>query len=112
MVLSAELREGEASRRGVQYEVANGVCTPNLGEKTFLVTTGEGVSKVVTAQVCEVNKPFLSVRKVVAGGNRVVFDQEGSYIEDKTTGERMRMEEKNGMQILKAWTRSSGSGTF
>ena len=41
----------------------------------------------ITAQVCEVNKPLLSVRKVMAGGSRVVLDEDGSYIESKATGE-------------------------
>ena len=35
MVASAELKEGPAARQGVQYEVANGVRIPNLGEKSW-----------------------------------------------------------------------------
>ena len=35
-IMSAETKEGMASRRGVQYEVANGVKIPNLGEKRFV----------------------------------------------------------------------------
>ena len=31
MVESVEVVEGEASKKGVQYEVANGVRIPNLG---------------------------------------------------------------------------------
>ena len=57
--------------------------TPNMGEKRFTVTTHEGPSRGITTQVCDVDNPPLSVRKVVAGGNRVVFDVAGSYIEDK-----------------------------
>ena len=34
-LLSIELKEGAASRRGTEYEVANGVRIPNLGEKKF-----------------------------------------------------------------------------
>ena len=41
MLTSIELKEGEAFRRGVQYEVANGILIPNLGEKSF-VAVGEG----------------------------------------------------------------------
>ena len=40
-------------------------------------------------------------------GNRVVFDQEGSYIEDKVNGEQMQLMEGQGMYVLKIWTRSS-----
>ncbi|MDA8583692.1 hypothetical protein N9L68_05645 [bacterium] len=103
MISSVERKEGPASRRGVSYEVANGVRIPNLGEKRFSGSSDEGVERTLTAQVCDVNKALLSVRKVVAAGNRVVFDNGGSYIEDKSTGERMWMTEQNGMYMLKMW---------
>ena len=59
------------------------------------------------AQVCDVNKALLSVAKTVKMGNRVVFEDEGSYIEDKTTGERMYLEERGGMYMLKLWVRKN-----
>jgi hypothetical protein len=100
---SIELKEGAASRRGTEYEVANGVRIPNLGEKRFVAYTEEGSMRSITAQVCEVNKPLLSVRKVMAGGSRVVFDEDGSYIESKATGERTWLKEQGGMFMLKMW---------
>ena len=107
MILSAEIREGPASRRGVEYQVANGVRNPNLGEKRFIGVTSEGISRRLTAQVCDVNQGLLSVSRVARGGSRVVFDSDGSYIEDKTTNERIHLEERNGMYMLKLWTRRS-----
>ena len=41
----------------------------------------------MVAAVTEVDDALLSVSKVVRAGNRVVFDQSGSYIEHKTSGE-------------------------
>jgi hypothetical protein len=108
MLSSVETKEGEASRRGVQYEVANGIRIPNLGEKKFKGHTEEGMVRNLTAQVCEVNKALLSVRKVVQAGNRVVFDTEGSFIEDKTTGQKMWLKEENGMYMLRMWVKSGG----
>ena len=96
MINSAETKAGQGSRRGVRYEVANGVRIDNLGEKKFIATSEEGVSRNITAQVCEVNKGLLSVHKIVQQGNRVVFDKQGSYIEDSNTGDRMHLAEKNG----------------
>ena len=46
-----------------------------------MATSDEGISRTVTAQVCEVNKGLMSVHKLVANGNRVVFEKNGSYIE-------------------------------
>ena len=84
---SVETREGPAHKRGVKYEVASKTMIPNLGEKKFEAITDEGLSRSITAQVCDVNKALLSVQKVVKAGNRVVFEEEGSYIESKGTGE-------------------------
>ena len=42
--------EGEASRRGVQYEVMNGIRIQNLGEKKFRGYTSEGIVRNLTAQ--------------------------------------------------------------
>ena len=52
------------------------------------------------------NKALLSVAKVVAAGNRVVFDSDGSYIEDKATKERMWLKESAGMYMLKVWVKT------
>ena len=48
--------EGQASRRGVLYEVANGTQIPNEGEKRFIAVTEEGVEKRLVLQVCDVNQ--------------------------------------------------------
>ncbi len=45
----------------------------------------------------------MSVSKVAAQGNRVVFDDDGSYIEDKTSGEITWMEQVGGMYLLKMY---------
>ena len=105
MVSAVKLREGPASKRGVLYETANGETIPNLGEKQFVAESEEGMKKRITAQVADVNKGLLSVKKIVAAGNRVVFD-ENSYIEDKGTGEKMWLTEAQGMYMLKMWVKS------
>ena len=105
MLSSVELKEGEASRKGVQYEVASGTLIPNLGEKRFVAVAENGEVRKMTAQVCEVNKALLSVSKVVNAGNRVVFEAEGSYVEDRTTMERMYLKEVGGMYMIKMWVK-------
>ena len=56
------------------------------------------------------NKGLLSVRRMVQAGNRVVFDQAGSYVEDRTTGDRMYMAERGGMYMLKLWVKNPFHG--
>ena len=51
----------------------------------------------VIAQVSEVTKPLAAVREILKGGNRVVLDDEASYIESKTTKKRIPIKRENGM---------------
>ena len=105
---SLALQEGEAKRKGVQYEVADGILIPNLGEKAFVAVGEEGSLRRMKVQVCDVNKALLSVRRVTQAGNRVVFEENSGYIEDVQTGEKMWLKEKDGMYILKLWVRKDG----
>ena len=103
MLRSVETKEGAASRRGVEYEIATGELIPNLGEKRFQAVSQEGVTRNITAQVCDVNKALMSVKKVMKAGNRVVFDEDGTYVEDKITGERIWAKDEGGMFMVKLW---------
>ena len=87
------------------YTTADGVEIPNLGEKKFKAISQENVVRSITAQVCDVNKGLLSVSKIVGAGSRVVFDPNGSYIEDLKTGACMNLSARNGMYMLKLWTK-------
>ena len=110
MLKSVETTEGKAFKRGVQYEVANGDLVPNLGEKKFTCVGEDGKHRGITAQVCDVNKALLSVRKMVQAGNRVVFDGDGGYIENTMTGDRVHMKEHGGMYVLKLWVQRPFQG--
>ena len=61
--------------------------------------------KSVVVQVCDVHRGLLSVRKITRSGNRVVFDNEGSYIENKSTGEVTRLNDDGGMYELTMWVK-------
>ena len=106
MMMRAATMEGVACKRGVEYEVANGERIPNLGEKRFKGISDDGVTRSITAQVCSVNKALLSVRKIIRAGNRVVFDEDGCYVEDKRTQEKMWMREEGGMFMLRLWVKA------
>ncbi len=53
------------------------------------------------ALVCAVNRALLSVSRMVQAGNRVVYEQNGSCVEDLESGEKMYMYEKGGMYMLR-----------
>ena len=88
---------------GTVYKVANGNNIENEGEKKFVAFTDSGQQKVFNMQVAAVDKPLLSVSGVVKRGNRVVFDPQGSYIENLHTWEITPVYEVNGMYSLPTW---------
>ena len=66
----------------------------------------------MAAAVTDVDDALLSVSKVVKAGNRVVFDDSGSYIENKVTGEVTPLSEQRGLYKLKIWVPKDQSGPF
>ena len=93
-------RETEVSKRGLEYTVANGGKVVNKGEKEVPMITEEGEKASMTFQMADINKPLASVRRMCEAGNRVVFDEEGSYIENKKTGRKTGMQKERGVYVL------------
>ena len=96
---------GETTTKGMQYKVASGSLIPNLREKKFMAVDSNGLERHMVSQVCDVNKPLLSVSKIVQEGNKVVFSKMGSFVEDETSGEKMYMREAGGMYLVKLWVK-------
>ena len=63
--------------------MADGTLIPNLGKKVFVAVGEQGSEKEMRAQVCDVNKALLSVKRATQAGNRVVFDEDGSSVLNK-----------------------------
>eukprot|EP00969_Alexandrium_andersonii_P000119 5376-Alexandrium_andersonii.AAC.2 len=54
-------------------------------------------------QIADVKKPLASVRRICQAGNRVVFDEQGSYIEHKHTGMRTRIDQDDQGYAVALW---------
>ena len=54
----------------------------------------------MTFQCADVTKALGSVSKICSNGNRVVFDDDGSYIENKQSGEILWMKQVGGLYTL------------
>jgi hypothetical protein len=91
--------ETEESRKGIGFVAANGGRMANYGG-TKVEFVKEGKRKSMNFQVTDCKKPLASVSKIVDKGNRVVFDSEGSYIENKATGEIMKLERERGTYVM------------
>ena len=57
----------------------------------------------MSMQVCDVTKPLGSVRAMLQAGNRVIFDEGGSFIENKASGVRANIEDRNGVFVFDLW---------
>ena len=100
----------------MQYEVANGCCIPNRGQKEFVGTwfrddsDGKGISGPFICQVTDVNKNLLSVPKLEEGGYSVYFNgPNDSWIRDGHTGEKMYMNKIGKAYQLSVWVREDAS---
>ena len=90
----------------------HGLGKPSAGTKADTVgIAGVNIDEVMvdktltrpstmTFNVAGVCKPLVSAVKVVEAGNRIVMDAEGSYVENKKTGERMQLRSKKGVFVF------------
>ena len=99
---SVQAVQAESPRSETTFKLADGSTIPHKGNKTFKAVTDSGLEKQLTATITDVVQPLLSVGQVVRSGCRVVFDKQGSYIED-TVGERIPLETRGNMYTLKMW---------
>ncbi len=67
--------------------------------------TDESQEVGMAFQVAKVRGPLGSVRRNCEAGNRVVFHEEGSYIESKTSKKRTKINNVKGVDLLKWWVK-------
>ena len=94
-------RETAMSRRRGYYTAANDTNIYNEGEREIEGFTEEGRNAGMTFQVCAVNGPLGAVRKMCRQGNRVVFDEDGSYIEEKESGTKTKIRDVGESYVLR-----------
>ena len=61
----------------------------------------------MTFQVTDLTKDLGSVSKIVANGNKVVFDGSGSFVENERSREILWMREDNGVCVLDVYVAPS-----
>ena len=103
LVTEYPIVETERSRSGACYASATGEPIPNLGEQKLPMAIEEGSMRAMTFQAAPVAKPLGSVKRICQAGHYVIFDEEGSYIMNKVTGELNWLREQNGNYMLDVW---------
>ena len=65
--------------------------------------TGDWVPIESAVQVAEVKRNLAGAMRIMKAGNRIVLDEEGSFIEDKKTGRQIKMRMENGDFEVDIW---------
>ena len=98
-----KMRETEMSRRGIGFVAANGSSIKSYGEKKIVGYTDNGEAVSMRVQCADVKKVLCSVHKMNMGGNVVVLDSERSYMQNKESGRRTRIEYEDGQYVMYLW---------
>ena len=102
-VNSVEVKPSPGSVRGVQYVAATGAKIKNMGQQLIPFWTNDGVGVSWLFQVAGVNKPLVSVAKLVEDGWKITFDQELSFLHHKKTGKVVKLRKERGVYVVDAY---------
>jgi hypothetical protein len=98
--------ESEEQKAGVKYVAANGKVLEDEGCKILNVVLEDGKERTMKFNLAKVTKPLAAVSQICKAGHRVVMDlegSEGSFIENKATGERTAIYLENGVFVMDVW---------
>ena len=91
------------SLKGLHYVAASGTRIPNKGQQIVRFLTENGTWAQWVFQVAAINKPLVSVSKLIDDGWRVVFDEEASYLKHKKTGNTINIRRERGVFVVDAF---------
>ena len=91
-----EVHESVESWRGENFQSATGEPIPSLGDLRLPLYMREGTVRGMVMKVPPVTKPLGFVKKICQACHTVVFDDEGSFIMNKNTGEVNWLREVDG----------------
>ena len=91
------------------FVAANGTKIKNYGEKKVIGYTDDGEGVSLKMQCADVKKTLGSVHKMDQGGNVVVLDGNRSYMVNKKTMQKTRIQYEDGKYVFSIWVPSKRS---
>ena len=88
------------SRAGLSYRSASGEPIQNLGQTMVRFRNGEHQRCHVPFQLAAVERPLVSVARLVDAGNQVYFGPSGGYIAHLATGRKLPLVREGNSYIL------------
>lgn len=99
--------ESEQQRSGLEYEVANGACIRNEGERRCLMMTQDANGpKRIVFQVADVHKALLSTIRIADAWYECHLGARGGRLLDVHTGETIPIARKGNLYVMKAWVKN------
>ena len=100
-----------ASANNLNFTAANGTEIKNYGLRSIKALTNEGDGVKVDVNVADVKSNLASGMRITQSNNRIVLDSEGSYIENKLSGNKIHIRHENGCFLFDLWVPSKPKST-
>ena len=84
---------------------ADGSPIENLGTMVAMGTSEEGVEMKIDFDLAKVTRPLLSVHKMTSNGHKVIFNEEGGYIQVKGSSTRINLRPEGRLFMLDLWVK-------
>ena len=97
----------QSSKAGINYVAANGTDITNYGQRKIKGYSNEKIPLNVAAQVADVRSNLASAYRMCQAGNRVILDEDGSFIENKKTGKRIKVKMEKGAFEFELWVKKA-----
>ena len=88
------------AKNGIGYRAANGGKILGEGMKGLVLEDEHGQMLKMECKVGQISKALRSVKEMCNEGDRVVFDDDGSYIINKKIGVKTIAHKKNNSYVL------------
>ncbi len=88
------------SKNCVGYTAAAGGRIYEKGKRVPIVKFEAGSTKTMQFKVGKVNKALVSVKEICKAGNGVIFDDDGSYMQNERIGEVVQLYERNNKYVF------------
>ena len=98
-----DVTESPEAMRGDNFASATGEPIPNLGIMNLPMVLRERSLRSMKLCAAPVTRPLASVKKICRAGHMVIFDDEGSYIYNNSSGEINMLREDDGNCMLDVW---------
>ena len=102
-IFSLTVNPTEKSKSGHIFYGANNSEIPNLGGQAVKAQTEDGTPITLDFDVAKISRPLASAAEIMEKNNRIVLDNDSSYIESKDTSAWLPLRKEGNLFVLDLW---------